>query len=264
MASVEGRVALVTGGASGIGLGIARILAERGARLVIAYFDGAYVEAARVALSAAEVIFLQADIRNRSAVGRMTVEAVEHFGAIDILVNNASLTGPPAVAAFLDCTAEQLDAIVDTNLKGTFHVSQAVARFMVARGNGGSIVNIASVGAFAGQEFASAYCATKAAQAAMVKTMAIELAPYRIRVNAVAPGDIFTPANATITQDLAASGASGKYLRVTPLGRRGTPEEIGQAAAFLVSDDASFITGTTLIVDGGFLAFWVYTLSTVY
>ena len=255
MATLEGKVALITGGASGIGLGIARILAERGARLAIAYFDTSHVETSRVALVGAEAIFLHADIRIRVAVGRMTVDAIEHFGAIDILVNSASLTGPPAVAAFLDCSGEQLDAIVDTNLKGTFHVSQAVARFMVARGNGGSIVNIASVGAFAGQEFASAYCATKAGQAAMVKTLAIELAPYRIRVNAVAPGDILTPANATIRQDLAAGGASGKFLRATPLGRRGTPEEIGQAVAFLVSGDASFITGTTLVVDGGLLAY---------
>ena len=245
----------MTGGASGIGLGIARILAERGARLAIAYFDETHLDSAKAALNGAERIFLQADIRNRAAVRRMTLEAVQQFGAIDILVNNASLTGPPAVAPFLECTEEQLDSIVDTNVKGTFHVSQAVARFMVAKGNGGSIVNIASVGAFAGQEFASAYCATKAAQAAMVKTLAIELAPHGIRVNAVAPGDIFTPANATITQDLAASGASGKYLRATPLGRRGTPDEIGRTVAFLVSDDASFITGATLIADGGFLAY---------
>ncbi len=255
MENLDGKVALVTGGASGIGLGIARILAERGARLAIAYFDESQVEPARVALSDAEVIFLRADIRNRAQVGRMTDDAVEHFGAIDILVNSASLTGRVGVAAFLDCTGEQLDAIVDTNLKGTFHVSQAVARFMVVRGDGGSIINISSVGAFAGQEFASAYCATKAGQAAMVQTMAIELAPYGIRVNAVAPGDIFTPANATITQDLAYGGASGKYVRATPLGRRGTAEEIGRVVAFLASSDASFVTGTTVVADGGLLAY---------
>jgi len=131
---------------------------------VIAYFDESHVAAAQAALGSAEAVFLQVDIRSRAAVMPMVVKAVEHFGAIDILVNNASLTGPPAVAAFLDCTGEQLDAIVDTNLKGTFYVSQAVARFMVAKGNGGNIVNIASVGAFAGQEFASAYCATKRAR----------------------------------------------------------------------------------------------------
>jgi len=255
MAALDGKVALITGGASGIGLGIAQVLVQRGARLAIAYFDASHLEAARAALGSANVVFLQVDIRSQAAVTRMVAKAVEHFGAIDILVNNASLTGPPAVAAFLECSSEQLDAIVDTNLKGTFHVSQAVARIMVARGTGGSIVNIASVGAFAAQEFASAYCATKAGQAEMVKTLAIELAPFGIRVNAVAPGDILTPANATIVQDLAAGGASGKYLRVTPLGRRGTPEEIGSAVAFLVSDDASFVTGTTLIVDGGFLAY---------
>jgi NAD(P)-dependent dehydrogenase (short-subunit alcohol dehydrogenase family) len=159
------------------------------------------------------------------------------------------------VASVLDCSLEQLDAIVDTNLKGTFYVSQAFARRMVASGRGGSIVHISSVGGYAAQELASAYCATKAAQISLAQSMALELAPHRIRVNAVAPGDIYTPANAAIVNDLHQSGASGKYLRLTPLARRGTPEEVGCAVAFLVSDDASFITGATLLVDGGFLSY---------
>jgi len=254
-ASLEGKVAFITGGASGIGLATAKILGERGARLAIGYHEVAQVESARETLRGLDASFLPVDVRSRASVDRMTTEAVRHFAAIDILVNSASLTGQPAVAAFLDCSQEQLDAIVDTNLKGTFHVSQAVARFMVTRGAGGNIVNISSVGAFAGQELASAYCATKAAQAAMVKTMALELAPHGIRVNAVAPGDIVTTANVHIAQDLSLRGSSGKYLRTTPLGRRGNPEEIGHTVAFLVPDEASFITGTTLVVDGGFLAF---------
>lgn len=255
MQALDGKVALITGGASGIGLGIARVFAEQGARLAIAFFDQSHVRDAKEALAGSDAAFFPVDIRSHAAVSSMVAAAAQHFGSIDILVNNASLTGPPAVAAFLECTPEQLDAIVDTNLKGVFHMSQAVARLMVAQGSGGSIVNIASVAAFAGQEFASAYCATKAGQSEMVKTLALELAPHGIRVNAVAPGDIFTPANATITQDLRSIGASGTYHRLTPLGRRGTPEEIGNAVAFLVSAGASFITGTTLIVDGGFLAY---------
>jgi NAD(P)-dependent dehydrogenase (short-subunit alcohol dehydrogenase family) len=155
----------------------------------------------------------------------------------------------------LKCPSEKVDAIVDANLKGTFYCSQAVARRMVQEGRGGSIVLISSVGAYAAQEFASLYCATKAAQIALARAMALELAPYNIRVNCVAPGDIFTEASATITEEKLAGGGSSRYIRETPLGRRGTPADIGQAVAYLVSEDAEFVTGTTLLVDGGLLTY---------
>ena len=141
------------------------------------------------------------------------------------------------------------------NLKGVFHCSQAVARHMVAANIRGSIVHISSVGAFAAQEYASVYCATKAAIVSLAQGMALELAQYGIRVNCVAPGDILTEANADIVNDLKDRGASGRYLRVTPVGRRGSPEEIGGSVAYLASDEASFVTGTTLRVDGGFLTY---------
>jgi NAD(P)-dependent dehydrogenase (short-subunit alcohol dehydrogenase family) len=126
---------------------------------------------------------------------------------------------------------------------------------MVAAGRGGNIVHVSSVGAYAGQEFASLYCATKAGQVSLAQTMAVELAPHRIRVNAVAPGDIYTEASATITEEKTAVGGHRHYVRMTPLGRRGSPEDIGHAVAYLVSDEAGFVTGSTLLVDGGFLAY---------
>ena len=246
------RVAIVTGGGTGIGLGISRVLAGHGARLAIVQRKLARIEPGASELGA---LLLEANISDPAAVESMTEAVMERYGRIDIVVNNASLTGKRAVASFLDCSVEQLNTIVDTNLKGTFYVSQAAARRMVAAGRGGSIVHISSVGAHAAQEFASAYCATKAAQVSLAQSMALELAPHRIRVNAVSPGDIYTPANASIVEDLQQSGSTGRYLRLTPLGRRGTPDEIGHAVAFLVSDEASFITGANLLVDGGFLSY---------
>jgi NAD(P)-dependent dehydrogenase (short-subunit alcohol dehydrogenase family) len=249
------RVAVITGGGTGIGFGIARALSARGMRVVLAQKGAAVAERALADTPEVQGIALEVDIASRASVDAMVEAACAEFGRIDVLVNNASLTGRAAVASFLDCSEAQLDDIVAVNLKGTFHCSQAVARRMVAAGHGGSIVHIASVGAFAAQELASVYCATKAAQASLAQSMALELAPHGIRVNAIAPGDIYTPANAAIVSDLASAGATGKYLRTTPLGRRGTPEDIGHAVAFLVSDEASFITGTTLTVDGGFLSY---------
>jgi NAD(P)-dependent dehydrogenase (short-subunit alcohol dehydrogenase family) len=253
--NLEGKVAIVTGGGTGIGFGTARVLARYGARLVLAQKGGAVAEEAARRLEGAEVLCVETDVARRASVDRMVDRAMERFGRIDILVNNAAVTGLAAVAPFLDCPESWLEEILDVNLKGAFHCAQAVARRMVRTGRGGAIVNITSVGAFAAQELASVYCASKAGLTALTQALALELAPYGIRVNAVAPGDIETQASADIVAELKSAGATGRYLRVTPLGRRGRPEEIGEAVAFLVSDAASFITGTTLVVDGGFLAY---------
>lgn len=249
MISLARKVAIVTGGATGIGAGIGRVLAGHGARLVVAQLEPTSQPDSR------EILHVQTDVSDRRQVERMVERAIEHFGQIDILVNNAALTGRVAVAPFLACSEEQMKRIVDVNFKGVFHCSQAVARHMVASRIPGAIVHISSVGAFAAQEHASVYCATKAAVGSLTQTMALELADYGIRVNCVAPGDIRTEANAGIVTDLKDGGASGKYLRITPAGRRGTPEEVGHAVAWLASEEASFVTGTTLCVDGGFLSY---------
>lgn len=253
--SLSGKVAIITGGGTGIGFGIAQVLASQDVKLVIAQPSLETVEKAAGGLKETETLPLRVDIGDRSSIEQMVEATVARFGRIDILVNNASVTGMAAIVPFLDSTPEKVDQIVDVNLKGTYYCSQLVARRMVAAGQGGSIVHISSVGAYAGQEFASLYCATKAAQVSLAQGMALELAPYKIRVNCVAPGDINTEASATITEDKGKVGASGRYTRVTPLGHRGSPQDIGHAVAYLVSDEASFVTGATLLVDGGFLAY---------
>jgi NAD(P)-dependent dehydrogenase (short-subunit alcohol dehydrogenase family) len=250
--NLDGKVALVTGGGSGIGFGIARVLASRGASLVLAQRRLDRVETAAAALEPTPVLPIEVDIRQPDSIERMMQKAMARFGRIDILVNNASVTGVPAIAGVLDCSREQTDDIVDINLKGTFYCSQAVARRMIAAETAGSIVHISSVGAYASQELASLYCATKAAQVALARSMALELAPHRIRVNCVAPGDIPTEASARITDS---TTGPVHHHRVTPLPRVGTPQDIGNAVAYLASDEAAFVTGATLIVDGGFLAY---------
>ena len=248
---LAGKVAVITGGGTGIGAGISRVLASHGATIVIAQLNNPAISAAQLPK---DHLMLQVDVSDRAQVEWMIEETVQHFGRIDILVNNAAVTGKPAVAPFLDCSEMMLDRIIDVNLKGVFRCSQAVARHMIAAGIRGSIVHISSVAAFAAQEHASVYCATKAAVVSLAQSMALELARYGIRVNCIAPGDILTEANASIVDDLKA-GATGKYLRVTPVGRRGSPEEIGHAVAYLASDEASFVTGATLRVDGGLLSY---------
>jgi NAD(P)-dependent dehydrogenase (short-subunit alcohol dehydrogenase family) len=253
--NLSGKVAMVTGGATGIGFATAKVLAEKGARVAIAQRDAARGRHAIERLKPADVLSLELDIRDYSAVERCVASVVERFGGIDVLVNNASVTGATALAPFVDSSVALIDRVVDTNLKGTIYCSQAVARHMIQSKHAGSIVHVSSVGAYAAQENASLYCATKAAQVMLTQGMAIELAAYGIRVNCVAPGDIQTETSADAVAEIKHSGASGRFLRSTPLGRRGSPEEIGRAIAFLVSDDASFVTGTTLLVEGGFLAY---------
>lgn len=242
--SLKDKVAIVTGGGTGIGFGIAQALADQGAKLVLVQNsrDGLHEAAGAVSGTAAMV-----DIANRDMVFSLVQWVEQRLGQIDILINNASLTGKPAIHSFLDTTTEQVNAIVDVNLKGTFHCSQAVARSMVSRGVKGSIIHISSVGAFAAQENASLYCATKAAVSSLAQSMALELAPHGIRVNAIAPGDILTASSA--------DAGGGRYSRLTPLGRRGSPRDIGNAVVYLASEESAFVTGTTMVVDGGFLAY---------
>lgn len=250
------RVALITGGGTGIGKGIARALLKEGSKLMLAQRRLAVAQqtASELDPTGIRVKARACDVSSRQQVQQLVKETLQEFGQIDILVNNAAITGMPALSPFLDCSDETWDTILDVNLKGAFMCSQEAARHMVSRGKG-VILNISSVGAFAAQQQAAAYCASKAGMEGLTKAMALDLADAGIRVNCIAPGDIVVEKNRQIAQELAEAGVKRDYVRKTPLARRGLPEEIGNAAAFLASDGASFVHGATLIVDGGFLIY---------
>lgn len=250
--SFTGRVVLVTGGGTGIGAGIATWFADRGAAVVIGQPDQGRADAAVARLHGPgrHLSGVGTDLATAAGCRAAVEETLRLHGRLDILVNNAAITGPPAIAPFLEFGDEQLDALVDVNLKAPFRCARWAARDMVTR-HGGVIVNISSVGAYAAQLHASAYVATKAGLVGLTKALALELAGSGIRVVGVAPGDIDT-------SNPAGSAAQVKpdwWQRYTPAGRRGTPVDIAAAVGFLCSDEASFITGETLVVDGGWLTY---------
>jgi len=238
------RIAKVTGSGQGIGRGVALCLARAGAHVVIA--DQAPERIAPV-VAEVEGIGVQAlgiptDVSRSDDIQRMIQRTIERFGKIDILVNNA---GKVLVKPMVEQSETDWDHVVDTNLKGVFLCCRYVVPEMIARKRG-AIVNIASIAAFHVTVPHVPYAASKAGVVALTRDLAYEVARYGIRVNAIAPGPIQTP----MSQAVSAEQRQG-IIRSVPLGRMGQPEDIGEAAAFLASDAASFITGVTLPVAGG-------------
>ena len=256
MGKLQGKTAIITGGGTGIGKGIAECFYEEGASLLLAQrrLELARRVAQGLDPEGRRIHCYQADISDFEQVQELVNNAVAKLGKIDVLVNNASLTGMPAISPVLEMSREFIDRVVDVNLKGTVYCSQLVGRVMRSQGSG-AIIHISSVGAFAAQESASLYCATKSSLVGLTRGMALELIPYGIRVNCIAPGDIQIETNPENRKDLKIAGVSGDYFRKTPAGRRGTPREIGKAAVFLASDDAGYVVGETMVVDGGFLIY---------
>ncbi len=196
------------------------------------------------------------DVRRRAEVAALLDRTESLLGPLDVMINNAALTGKSLeLRPFMEETDEHWRNVLDINLTGAFIGTQEAARRMIDSGAGGSIINISSVAQFAAQEGASAYCASKAGLDGLTKSAAIELAAHDIRVNSIAPGDVHTEQSDQPREDAVERGATGKFFRDTPLDRRGTPEEIGRVAVFLASDEASFVTGATWLVDGGFLSY---------
>lgn len=255
---LDGKVAIITGGGTGIGLGIAQSCTREGTAVVLAQrrVEIAQREAESLRDAGHRALGLACDVSRRDEVQALVADTVAEFGRLDVMVNNAALTGSSAeLRPFLEETDEHWQKLIDVNLTGAFMCAQEAARQMVEQGEGGSIINISSVAQYAAQEHAAPYCASKAGMDGLTKVAAIELAPHNIRVNTVAPGDIYTEASADVVEWAEERGATGKFFRHTPLGRRGEPQEIGDVVAFLASDEASFVTGATWLVDGGFLSY---------
>ena len=255
---LKGKVVVVTGGGTGIGLGITHCSLEAGAAVMIAQrrIEIAEREAARLREQGFNVQAQRCDVRRREDVAALLDQAESLLGPVDVMVNNAALTGKSLeLRPFMEETDEHWRSVLDINLTGAFIATQEAARRMIDRGAGGSIINVSSVAQFAAQEGASAYCAGKAGLDGLTKSAAIELAAHGIRVNSIAPGDIHTEQSDQPREDAVGRGATGRFFRDTPLDRRGTPEEIGRVAVFLASDEASFVTGATWLVDGGFLSY---------
>jgi len=247
---VAGHIALVTGAARGIGRAVAIALARAGADVALGFRDllaaGDVADAIRAL--GRRVLPLQMDVARPAEISAAVAQAVDHFGHLDILINNAGI-GPPNPAEAV--TEGDFDATVAVNLKGTFFVSQAVGRAMIAAGRGGRIVNLSSQAGFVALPTESVYCMTKAAIAHLTKCLAIEWAAHGINVNAVAPTFIRTPGTVKWLED---DDFRRDLLARIPLGRVGEPPDVAASVVFLCSPAASMITGTTLLIDGGWTA----------
>jgi NAD(P)-dependent dehydrogenase (short-subunit alcohol dehydrogenase family) len=250
---LAGRVAIVTGGGRGIGRAIVERFAAEGAAVVATQRSAEEGEALRDRLVAegAEVEFFPADGRDPGAVEDVVERTVAGFGRIDILVNNAAVG---LLRSVVDTTDEQFHEVIDTNLRSLFLWSRYALPPMLTAGRG-SVVNIGSVAASVGFADDAAYCASKGAVLALTKQMAVDYSARGVRVNCISPGFIETEQMRTYLESHAdPEGRRAEVVRLHPIGRIGRPEEVAAAAAFLASDDASFVTGAELAVDGGLLA----------
>lgn len=243
---LDGKVAVVTGAARGIGRATAQRLLAEGAKLVVSDIDAERLHATAAELGATgPVRAVLADVSNRAEVDQLVAAAVAAFGALDIMVNNAGIA---PVVDFLDVTEELLERVLAVNLKGAFYGTQAAARRMIAQGRGGVIINMSSINSGLANPNVAPYAISKGGMNQVTSTAAVAFAPHGIRVVGVGPGTIMTE---MVAGAFVQSAGNEAILSRTPLGRYGEPEEVAGVVAFLASDDASYLTGETVYVDGG-------------
>ena len=248
-ASLHGKTAIVTGGSKGIGSAMALGLGHQGADVAIVSRNVAEGEqiAAQIRAMGRHALAIACDVTNKASVDAMVQKAMDAFGHIDILINNAGMNIRKPV---IEVEESDWDTVLDTNLKGIFLVAQSVGQKMIPQKKG-KIINIASIAAAVGLPNLAAYCASKGGIAQLTKVMALEWAEHNIQVNAVAPAYILTP----MTQGLLENPERLNWiLGMTPMGRLGTMEEVAGPVMFLASDWSNYVTGTVLMVDGGWTA----------
>ncbi|MBM3132543.1 MAG: SDR family oxidoreductase [Chloroflexi bacterium] len=256
--NLSGKAAVVTGGAIGIGQAIALRLAEAGAAVTITdiNLDGAKQVVAQIEGAGGKARAIQADASSATDAEKVVHATVEAFGSIDILVNNAGIY---PVSPVMKTSEQLLNRVLNLNLKGPFVYSQAAARQMIKAGQGGRIINLASTDGLKPTGFVAHYNASKGGVVMLTKAMALELAPHKILVNAVAPGGILTPG--TVNTQQAMQDATGKSIEQLieqmaprfPLGRMGDPDDVARAVLFLAGGASDYMTGTIVVVDGGYL-----------
>lgn len=252
--ALKDKVAIITGAARGIGYACAERFLSDGAKVVVADIDEKSGEnaAERLAEAHGNASFIECDVGDELDVRNLVAKAMDEHGRIDVLINNAAMLDS---TPFLDLDEEEFDRVLQTNLRGPFLVGQTVARQMVQQVEKGlppgAIINMSSVNAVFALPDHVAYTVAKGGLAQLTKAMALSLAPHGIRVNAIGPGSIMTEMLEEVAKDKA---MTNRILSRTPLGRFGEPSEVAAIAAFLASEEASYITGTTIYADGGRLA----------
>jgi glucose 1-dehydrogenase len=246
----DGKVAIVTGAATGIGQAIAVAFAEAGASVVVDFVGSPTAPADtlnRIQAAGGHAVSFAADVSKPEDVGGLVEKAVSAFGRLDVLVNNA---GIERKLAFVEFPLEEWEKIIAVNLTGPFLCAQAAAKQMIAQGHGGRIINISSVHEDLPMPTNAPYCVTKGGLRMLMRTIAVELAAHQITVNNIGPGATFTPIDKDVEQD---PKLNEQILAEIPLRRWGKPEEVAQLAVYLASDAAAYITGSTYFIDGGML-----------
>jgi glucose 1-dehydrogenase len=250
MSLLQNKVALVTGSSSGIGQGIARKFAEAGAKVVVDYrghAEGAEQTLALILQAGSEGVMVQADITKMADLKRLVDAAYSHFGALDVLVNNA---GMEKEAPFTEVKEEDYDAVMAVNLKGPFFLTQYFVQRLRSAKRPGRVVNISSVHEDMAFPGFSTYCASKGGIRMLMRDLAVELGPLNITINNIAPGAIVTPINRSLLENKDEMAA---LLNNIPLQRLGTVEDVAELAVFLASDKAAYVTGSTYAIDGGLM-----------